>query len=65
MVPPRFSRLTKRLCAEIAIVAIPIALMERISTMQNGSRVVLGRRWSTWTTLRGMYFAQASRAMRL
>jgi hypothetical protein len=27
--------LTKRLCAEIAIVTIPITLMEQISTMQN------------------------------
>jgi hypothetical protein len=55
----------KRLCAEIAIVATAITLMERISTMQNDSRVVLGRRWSTWTTLRGTQFAQVSRAMRL
>jgi hypothetical protein len=54
VVPRRFYRLTKRLRAEIAIVAIPITIMEQILTMPNDSRDVSGRHWSHVVRLKVM-----------
>ena len=46
--------MTKRLCVEIFIAVIPITLVEQISTMQNDTGDVSGRRWSRVARLRGM-----------